>query len=302
LIRRSFLLAAGAFAALPRGARAEPLGNTRRGGNVELLDLKWTGKDPTFPLFRAVASGDFRGEVEARVTTRSEPVRYRNYLAFYRLAEALGSKLVPRAAVFAVRLSSLLLALRGDAEGLSLLREDLAVLNDGTVAVMVSEPIAAGHEIDFGAGPEVKSWRSWAEGRATVPSERWALVSGYVEALVLDYLAAETRRNIATVDNDFGAFHLTENGRAFSERPDPQGIDAILAELKRVTRFPRGFVQKLRAFDKGHAERALRAGPFVAWLVASRPISEMIERREAVLSLIGARIAELGEREALGFP
>jgi hypothetical protein len=301
VIRRVFLLGAGA-AALPRAARAEPQGNTRRDGNVDLFDLKWTGKAPTFPLFRAVASGDFRGEVEARIATRSEPVRYRSYLGFFRLAEALGSKLVPRTAVLAVRLPHLLLALRADPAGLSLLREDMAVLNDGTVAVMVSEPIAAGHEIDFSAGPEVKSWRAWAEGRASVSSERGALVSGYIEALILDYLATETRRSIATVDNDLGALHLTENGGAFSERPDPQGLDAILAELKRVTRFPRGLVQRLRAFDRGRAERALHAGPFAAWLVASRPISEMMERREQVLSLIGARIAELGEGEALGFP
>jgi hypothetical protein len=58
----------------------------------------------------------------------------------------------------------------------------------------------------------------------------------------------------------------------------------------------------LRAFDRARAERALHAGPFLAWLVSSRPISEMMERREAVLSLMGARIAELGEGEALGLP
>jgi len=276
--------------------------NIRREGSIALVDLKWSGKAPTFPLFRGVASGDFRGDVEVRIATKSEPVRYRNYLAFYRLAEALGSKLVPRSAMFPVRLSNLLLGLRGDPAGLSLLREDLAVLNDGTVAVLVSEPIEAGHDIECTAGPEVKSWRAWAEGRSSVPSERRALVSGYVEALVLDYLAAQTRRSFATLDDDFGAFHLTDNGSAFSEQPDPQGLDMILAELKRVTRFPRGFVQRLREFDRSRAEKALHAGPFSAWLVASRPISEMMERRDAVLSLIGARIAELGEGEALGFP
>lgn len=292
MIRRTFLFAAGVMA-LPRGARA---------GNIDLVDLKWTGKAPAFPLFRAVASGDFRGEVEARIATRSEPVRYRSYLGFYRLAEALGSKLVPRTAVFAVRLPTLLLWLRADPEGLSLLREDLAVVNDGTVAVMVSEAITDAREVDFSAGPEIKLWRAWAEGRASVSAERSSVVSGYVEALVLDYLAAETRRSIAMVGNDLRALHVTENGGAFSERPDPQGLDTILAELKRVTRFPRVFVQRLRTFDRDRAERALHAGPFVAWLVASRPITEMMERREQVLSLIGARIAELGEGEALGLP
>ena len=277
MIRRRFLLAAGVLA-VPQGAIA---------ANGELSDLKWTGKAPTFPLFRAVASGDFRGEVEARITTKSEPIRYRKYLAYYRLAEALGSKLVPRTGVLAVRLPQLLLALRGDPEGLSLLREDMAVLNDGTVLVMVSEPIVDGHEIDFSAGPEVKSWRMSAESRASVPPERSSLVAGYVEALVLDYLAAETRRSVAVLSNDSKVLHLTENGSAFGERPDPQGLDIILDQLKRVTRFPRAFVQRLRAFDRARAERALHAGPFLAWLVSSRPISEMMERREAVLESHG---------------
>jgi len=292
VIRRHFLLTAGVLA-VPHGVHA---------ANGELSDLKWTGKAPTFPLFRAVASGDFRGEVEARITTKSEPIHYRKYLAYYRLAEALGSKLVPRTDVLAVRLPQLLLGLRGDPEGLSLLREDLAVLNDGTVLVMVQVPIVDGHEIDFSTGPEVKSWKMSAESRASVPPERSSLVASYVEALVLDYLAAETRRSVAVLSNDSKMLHLTENGMAFGERPDPQGLDIILDQLKRVTRFPRAFVQRLRAFDRARAERALHAGPFLSWLVSNRPISEMMERREAVLSLMGARIAELGEGEALGFP
>jgi hypothetical protein len=272
-----------------------------RAGAVTLADLKWTGRAPSFPLFRGVAAGDFGGEVEVRVATKSEPVLYRKYLAFYRLAEALGSRLVPRTEVFAIRLPNLLSALRTDPAGLSLLREDLPVLNDGTVTVMVSDPVGAGREIDFAAGPEVKAWRASAEARGT-PSERAALVAVYLEALLLDYLASETRRNAAILDSDASALHLVENAGAFSEHPDPQGLDLILAQLKRVARFPRGLVQRLRAFDRARAERALHAGPFSAWLVASRPISEMMERRDAVLSLIEARVAELGEGEALGLP
>jgi hypothetical protein len=288
------LLAAGGLA-LSSAVRAESL------APIDLSDLKWTGKAPTFPLFHGLASGDFRGEVEVRIATRSEPVRYRKYLAYYRLSEALGSRLVPRTSVFSVRLARLLDALRGDPEGLSLLREDVAILNDGTVTVMVSEEVTGAREIDS-SGPEAKAWRAWAEGRAGVPADRLAQVAAYVEALVLDYLAANTRRSVALIDGVRGDLHFTENGGAFGEHPDPPGLDAILTELKRVTRFPRGFSQRLRAFDKGRAERALHAGPFASWLVATRPIAEMLERCEAVVSLMGARIAEMGEGEALALP
>ena len=53
-----------------------------------------------------------------------------------------------------------------------------------------------------------------AESRASVPPERSSLVASYVEALVLDYLAAETRRSVAVLSNDSKVLHLTENGTA----------------------------------------------------------------------------------------
>ena len=41
-----------------------------------------------------------------------------------------------------------------------------------------------------------------AKSRAAFHDERSSLVAGYVEALVLDYLAAETRRSVAVLSND----------------------------------------------------------------------------------------------------
>jgi hypothetical protein len=271
---------------------------------VRLTDLRWTGSRPTFPLFRAEASGDFDGEVELRVATRSDPMRYRPYLAFYRLAVALGSRLVPRTEVHAMPLRELLAALRKDPVGLGLLRDEMAVLNDGTVTILVSEAVPRGHEVDFVNGTEAKNWRSWAEGRQTVARDRRALVSGYVETLVLDYLAANTRRNVVTVDVEAAAssIHLLENGGAFPEKTDLSTLDLVLGELRRVSRFPRRLIARLRALEAPAAEATLHAGAFVDWLVASRPLTEMLERRGVLLSLIDARAAELGEPALLALP
>jgi hypothetical protein len=271
---------------------------------VRLSDLRWTGLKPTFPLCHAVASGDFAGEVEVRVATRSDPMRFRAYVAFHRLAVALGSGLVPKTAAFAVPLRELVAALRKDPMGLALLRDEMAVVNDGTVTVLVSEPVAGGREVDFFLSGEAKTWRIWAEGQKNVPRDRRGLVSGYVETLVLDYLAANAKRNLVTVDADAAAasLHLVENGGAFAERPDLGVLDAVLAQLKRVTRFPRHLVGKLRAFERPQAEAALHGGTFVEWLVASRPLTETLERRGAILSLVDARTAELGEAAVLGLP
>jgi hypothetical protein len=280
---------------LAREARAE---------GVQLAELKWTGAKPTFPVCHAVATGDFTGEVEVRVATRSDPMRFRSYLAFYRLADALGSRLVPRTQVHGVPLRELLAALRKDPVGLALLRDEMAVLNDGTVTVLVSEVVAGGREVDFFTSGEVRTWRVWAEGQKNVPRDRRGLVSGYVETLVLDYLAANAKRNVITVDADAAAasLHLVDNGAAFADRPDLGVLDAVLAQLRRVTRFPKHLVTQLRAFERPRAEAVLHGGPFGAWLVASRPLADMLDRRGAILSLVDARAAELGEPAVLALP
>jgi hypothetical protein len=273
-----------------------------RADGLRLSDLKWTGAKPTFPLCHAAATGDFAGEVEVRVATRADPMRFRPYLAFYRLADALGSRLVPRTEAHSVPLRELLTALRRDPVGLALLRDQMAVLNDGTVTVLVSDPVAAGREVDFFTSGEVNGWRVWAEGNKNVPRDRRAVVSGYVETLVLDYLAANAKRTTVTIDTDSNALHLVDNAGAFADRPDIGVLDAVLSQLKRVTRFPKRLVATLRAFERPQAEAALHGGPFVNWLVASRPLTEMLERRGVILSLVEAKSAELGEPAFLALP
>jgi hypothetical protein len=280
------------------------LGGTAAADAIHLQELRWTGAKPTFPVFHAKASGAFDGEVELRVATRSDPMRYKPHLAFYRFALALGSRLVPRSEVHTIALPELLAALRKDPVGLALLREEMAILNDGTVTVLVSEAVPAGREVDIVNGSEVKTWRTWADGRQPVPRDRRALISGYVETVVLDYLAANTSRTVVTVDADAAAaaIHLVDNGGAFAERPDVGVLDYMLGELRRITRFPKRLITHLRALDRAAAEDALRAGSFSNWVVASRPLAEMLERRGVILSLVDARAAELGEAFVLGFP
>src|SRR5579859_5289031 len=273
MTRRSFgiAVAIAACGAVARRASAE---------GTALSDLKWTGYKPTFPLFHATASGGFTGPVEVRIATRSDPMRFRPFLAFHGLAVALGSRLVPRTEVMGVPLADLLGALRKDPVGLGLLRDELAIMNDGTVTVLVSETVQGGRELDFFTSGEVKTWRLWAEGTKAVPRDRRGLVSGYVETLVLDYLAANTKRGAIVVDADAAAaaVHLVENEAAFPPRLDAGALDAVLAQLRRVSRFPRRLIARLRAFDAPAAEAALHHGPFAEWLVPRRPLAEMLDR------------------------
>jgi hypothetical protein len=276
--------------------------STSAGADVRITELKWTGTKGAMPLFRAVVSGDFNGDLEARIAMRSDPVAYKPRLAFYRVATALGSTLVPRSEVYQVRLSDLLHALARDPHGISFLRSGATVNNDGTVTVLITDPVAGGHDVDIVSSAEVAAWRGWAEGREKVPPERQTLVLAYVEALVLDFVTANVGRRLVTVDGSQSALYLRENGGAFNERADPRSLDSILAQLKRVNRFPKRLIDRLRTFDRAEADRTLRAGTFTNWLVATRPLSEMMERRRTIVSLVDARMADLGEAGVMLIP
>jgi hypothetical protein len=270
--------------------------------DLHIQELKWNGARAAMPLFRAVVSGDFSGEVEARFAMRADPILYKPRLAFCRVATALESTIVPRCEVYQVRLGEMLRSASHDAPGTQLLRSGVTVNNDGTVTVLMTEPIAGGHEVDIVGGKEVRAWRSWAEGRESVPPERQNLVLAYVEALVLDFVTANVGRRVVTVDASQSALFLTDNGGAFNERADPRALDGILAQLKRVNRFPKRLIDRLRVFDAAEADRTLRAGSFTSWLVATRPLSEMMERRRAIVSLVDARLAELGTKDVVLVP
>ena len=282
--RRAVLWLATAFIVSPP-ARAD----------VRITELKWSGNKGAMPLFRAAVTGDFNGDLEARIAMRADPIVYKPRLAFYRVAAALGSPLVPRSEAYQIRLSEILHALARDPHGTTFLRNGVTVNNDGTVTVLITESITGGHDVDITSGAEVASWRSWAEGREKVPPDREALTLDYVEALVLDFVTATVGRRLVTVDTNRSALYLKENGGAFNERADPRGLDSILAQLKRVNRFPKRLIDRLRAFDRAEADRTLRSGPFTSWLVATRPLSEMMERRRTIVSLVDARLSELGE-------
>jgi hypothetical protein len=270
--------------------------------DLRIQELKWNAVKAAMPLFRASVSGDFTGDVEARFAMRADPVLYKPRLAFYRVATALGSSLVPRTEMYQVRLGEVVRALAHDPHGLQLLRSGVTVHNDGTVTLLVTEPISGGHVVDITAGDDATAWRSWAEGREAAPPDRQKLMLAYVETLVLDFVTANVGRRLVTLDAAKSTLYLTENGGAFNERADPRGLDVILTQLKRVNRFPKRLIDRLRTFDRAEADRVLRDGPFTNWLVATRPLSEMMERRRAIVSLVDARLAERGDSAVVLVP
>jgi hypothetical protein len=197
-------------------------------------------------------------------------------------------------------LRELLGLLDADRAARSTLPGDLSVLNDGTVMVLITRFSARARPVSLGPSGDADLFYAWAEGRRPVPASARPLVAAFVEMLMLDYLAGNLGRRSFLIDTSQARILLTDNALAFAEIPDNGTLDRTLASLRRVTAFPRSLVAGLRAFDQARAETVLR------WTtetpVASRQVALMMDRRTAILSLVDARAALVGESTALALP
>ena len=247
-----------------------------------------------------------RREAIAEPATVAAPTAYRVPLAFYRLARALGIRVVPVTVVRAIPLGELGGALEPRGGGLPVLR-GLRVQNDGTVDVLLATRASAsagspweaprGALVAVDAGPEVSAWDRWASAAEPAPGEDGALLRDYVEMRVLDYLAANLARR--TTLRSGRALVLADNAAAFSPHPDGPTLDAMLRRLRAVARFPRGLRDALARFDRARAAAAFAEGGFETWLLPPRVLVELDERRAALLTLLEARVADRGAAAVL---
>jgi hypothetical protein len=258
-------------------------------------------------LFDAVlAPPEGRRQAQLSLAVTAEPLAYRRPLAFYRLARALGARVVPAAALRHLDLATLGAAAGTSPDARTALQE-ARVLNDGTVDVLLTalapphagspwEPPTA-RTVDPEHGREPATWDVWAASVEPARGEDTALLRDYVEMLVLDYLAANGARRAVLVAGS--ALVLADNGSAFPWRPEASSVDRLLRRLRTVERFPRGLRDALLAFDRDRAAATFAEGSFETWLLAPRVRVELDERRAALLTLIEAKIAARGAEAVL---
>jgi hypothetical protein len=86
--------------------------------------------------------------------------------------------------------------------------------------------------------------------------------------------------------------------------PDAQH-ERLLGPLRRVERFSRRFTGALRALDEARVRASLAADPAFAEGVVdvdAGQIAGILERREALLSRVGALVDVYGDEAVLAFP
>ncbi|WP_437622245.1 hypothetical protein [Sorangium sp. So ce1151] len=280
-----------------------------------LRALRLTGK-PTDGRFEATlalgAAEDGAAPREVRVklapAQKKSPLAFRRPLAFYHLARALGAHVVPAAAARRIGIGELASLIGREPAARKLLRR-LAVMNDGTVDALVLAPapgppgprwIAPRRQsIRFDDAPELDVWARWARSPSPARGERAPILRDYLEVLALDYLAGNGLRKEIVIDVGAGALSVEANASAFPLHVKAHELDRQLDRLVEAARFPRALRDALARFGPGEAAAVLRPGGIEEELVPPRALIELEERRQALLSLIEARIADRGEDAVL---
>ncbi|WP_437589535.1 hypothetical protein [Sorangium sp. So ce1000] len=280
-----------------------------------LRALRLTGKpadgrfEATLSL-RAAEEGAAPREVKVKLVPaqKKAPLAFRRPLAFYRLARALGAHVVPAAAARRIGVGELAALIGREPNGRKLLRR-FAVMNDGTVDALVLAPApgppgprwlsSRRRSIRFDDAPELDVWARWARSSSPVRGERAAILRDYLELLVLDYLAGNGLRKEIVIDVNAGALSVEANASAFPLHVKAHELDRQLERLVEAARFPRALRDALARFGPKEAAAALRPGGFEEELVPPRALVELEERRQALLSLIEAKLADRGEAAVL---
>jgi len=223
------------------------------------------------------------------------PIAHRRPLAFYRLAKAIGARVVPTTVLRRVGVGELGALLEQNADLLAFLRAQASVQNDGTVAALLTtRPEQRAVALDPRSAPEILAWERWARAPSTAPGERPELTRDLVETLVLDYLAANVMRERVLYDSERGALVLDDNRDAFPLRPEPAALMPILERLRAVARFPKGLRDALARLDRATATSVLGGQDFSSRLLPPRALIDLEERRATLLSLLEAKIADRG--------
>jgi len=242
--------------------------------------------------------------VRIELAPSDAPRRFRGAVAFYRLARVLELPLVPAAVERSIGIGRWADVLESDSDANeAALGSPLVVLANGTIdaAVFAIGVEATGHHrlgrgrrIDLSASVEVGIWSRWAASLDAAPEEDPRMLSAFVGALVLDYLAGNVLRGGVWLDQDAHTLVLDDNGTAFPPHPEADAVRRALDRLRPIRRFPRGLARTLEALDERRIRALLAPGQFDSWLVSPRTRLELLERTRTLASLIAVRIGHDG--------
>ena len=258
-------------------------------------------------VFKAYFVGGLEAAFRPRV--RGQGRGWMNEVVAYRLARALGMDQVPPAVSRSLARREVMTHLDADYAGdRAALEADLAARGDvvwGSLVAWVPEL----RDLALDTPPGLARSRPWLLQSGALPAGDDATLAADLSTMIaFDYLLANVDRwSGANVRGDASGRRLVVRDHNLARgAPLPAAQhERLLVPLRRVERFSRRFVSALRALDEAQLRASLAADPAAAAgiaLLEDAQLRDLFDRREALLSRVGALVEVHGEDAVLAFP
>jgi hypothetical protein len=258
-------------------------------------------------VFKVYFSGGLEAAFRPRV--RAQGRGWIHEVVAYRLARVLGMDQVPPVVSRGVARREVMAHLDADYGGdRGALEADLAARGDVVWGALVAwVPGLRDLALDTSRG--IARSRPWLAQSGALPAGDEATLAADLSTMIaFDYLIANVDRwSGANVRADASGRRLVvrdHNLALLAPLPDAQH-ERLLGPLRRVERFSRRFTGALRALDEARVRASLAADPAFAEGVVdvdAGQIAGILERREALLSRVGALVDVYGDEAVLAFP
>ncbi len=252
----------------------------------------------------------FRMRTEARVTAafkaRSRELRrgYQYEIAAYRVSRALGLDNVPPAVFRSATRREIMDHFHPrKLDQWPKTKRELLWADGGTVPGAAIYWVHGLHPVYLEA--RMPQWQSWLRDGGKVPASQRQLARDLSSMIVFDFLLGNWDRYSGgnlKVNAEATRLVMRDHDRSFSAPLSPKRYDRLLDKLRTTERFSESLVGALLDLDAASLREALAAGPDEEPLLTDLQLAELLERRQTVLSHVGALIEERGEAAVLSFP
>jgi hypothetical protein len=247
---------------------------------------------------------DLEGPIDAafKPESRSHPRGWSNEVAAYRVARLLGLDDVPPAIARSVDRAQLRRRFDPDSdETFDDLAPDLTFTGNELRGAFLFWVLGMLHS-DLDTPQGIRRWSAWLAIDGTIPEDQRSIARDLSNMVVFDYLIANRDRwsggNVRPLES--GRLIIRDHNLAFPPVLAETVHLRLLSYLRRVQRFSRTTMVRLLALDR-ETLRAALAEEGTPSLLDERQLEAVMQRREAILSYVGALIEAHGEASVLAF-
>lgn len=261
--------------------------------------------------FRAIGTtsltfhADLAGSIDAafKPESRLHPRGWLAEVAAFRIARELGLDSVPPAVLRRVDRGLLRRRLEPSRDGATLddIASELVFTGPGVRGAFIYW-VPGLQRTDLDTPDGIARWSEWLRQGGVIPEGQRSIARDVSSALVFDYVIGNRDRwsggNISLVEG--GRVVIRDHNLAFPYVLVEGVHRRMLESLRRAQRFSRRTIARLAAMDE-HALRAAVADHDPESLLDDRQIAHVLQRRETVLTYVGALIEIYGEDAVLFF-